>query len=44
MDSETFETFDLVIPEELQGKVKEGTNVLYWQVLADKVMKQIKGD
>lgn len=43
MDSETFETFDLVIPEELKGQVAEGTNVLYWVILEDKVMKQIKG-
>jgi len=43
MDAETFETFDLDIPEELQGQVAEGTNVLYWVILTDKVMKQIKG-
>jgi translation initiation factor 5A len=44
MDSETFETFDLVIPEELQGQCKEGSNVLYWTILNDKVMKQIKAE
>ena len=42
MDAETYETFDMAIPEELKNDVKEGTNVLYWQVLNDKVMKQIK--
>lgn len=43
MDSETYETFDLKIPEELKGQVVEGASVLYWMILDDKVMKQIKG-
>jgi len=42
MDSETYETFDLKIPEELKGQVVEGSNVLYWIILNDKIMKQIK--
>ena len=42
MDAETYETFDMAIPEELKNDVKEGANVLYWQVLSDRVMKQIK--
>jgi len=41
MDMETFETFDLVVPEELKEKVSSGDNVLYWEILNDKVMKQI---
>lgn len=43
MDSETYETFDLKIPEELKGQVTEGCSVLYWVVVKEKVMKQIKG-
>ena len=42
MDSETYETFDLVVPEELRGQITEGSNILYWQILGDKVMKQVK--
>ncbi|RMF54870.1 translation initiation factor IF-5A [Candidatus Woesearchaeota archaeon] len=42
MDSETYETFDLKIPEELKGEVVEGCNVLYWVILNDRVMKQVK--
>ena len=42
MDSETYETFDLNVPEELKGQVVEGSNVLYWIILNDKVMKQLK--
>ena len=42
MDSETFETFDLKIPDELKGQVTEGCTILYWVILDDKVMKQVK--
>ena len=42
MDSETYETFDLKIPEELKEQVVEGCSVLYWQILNDKVINQIK--
>ena len=42
MDMETYETFDLKIPEDLKGKVKDGVQVLYWTILNDKVLKQIK--
>lgn len=44
MDSETFETFDLAIPEELQATLAEGMTVMYWTILDDKVMKSIKND
>ncbi len=44
MDAETYETFDLKIPEELKAEVVEGCNVLYWVILNDKVMKQVKGE
>ena len=43
MDSETYETFGLEIPEELRGQVIEGANVLYWVILNEKIMKQVKG-
>ncbi len=42
MDAETYETFDLEIPEEMKEQVTEGCNVLYWVVLNSKVMKQVK--
>ncbi|MBT3984983.1 translation initiation factor IF-5A [archaeon] len=44
MDLESYETFDLAIPADLKAKVKEGSNVMYWTVLEDKVMKQLAGD
>lgn len=42
MDVETYETFDIEIPEELKKDCVEGCNVLYWEVLDAKVMKQVK--
>jgi translation initiation factor 5A len=42
MDSETYETFDMKIPEEFKKDVSEGSNVLYWVILEQKVIKQVK--
>jgi len=43
MDNTSYETFDLKIPEELKGRVVEGVQVVYWQILEDKIMKDIRG-
>ena len=42
MDLETYETFDLKIPDELKDEVKENSNVLYWIILDEKFLKQVK--
>ncbi len=42
MDSETYETFDLAIPPDMKESVVEGCQVLYWMIMGEKVMKQIK--
>jgi len=42
MDTETYETFDLEIPDELKNDCVEGTVVVYWEMMGTKVMKQIK--
>ncbi|MDP7506486.1 MAG: translation initiation factor IF-5A [Candidatus Woesearchaeota archaeon] len=44
MDTESYETFDLKIPEDLKEGCVEGAKVLYWDILGDKVMKQIRGE
>lgn len=44
MDIETYETFDLKIPEELKAGCTAGCNVLFWIILNDKVMKQVKSE
>ena len=43
MDSETYDTFDIKIPDELKGQVAEGSSVLYWTIMDQKVIKQVKG-
>lgn len=42
MDEVNFETFDLKIPEELEEKIEAGIKVLYWIVLDEKVLMEIK--
>lgn len=44
MDSESYETFDLEIPEEFQGKFAEGASVIYWDIMGQKMIKQVKGN
>ncbi len=44
MDSESFETFDLKIPEDLKSSVVEGSTVVYWTILDERVMKQVKSE
>jgi len=41
MDMETYETYDLRIPPEMEGQVTEGCVVLFWEILTDRVIKQV---
>jgi translation initiation factor 5A len=41
MDNESFENFDLEIPEELQGSVVDGVSVEYWDIEGDKLLKKV---
>ena len=43
MDSETYETFDIKIPEEFKDQVTERSSVLYWVIMNERVIKQVKG-
>lgn len=42
MDMETYETFDIDIPEEFKDQLAEGKEVLYWTLMGTKIIKQIK--
>lgn len=42
MDAETYETYDLTIPEDMKDEIKEGVSVLYWTIMNDRVIKQVK--
>lgn len=41
MDLESYETFDLKIPSDLKSEIGSGDQILYWQILNDKVIKQV---
>lgn len=41
MDMDTYETYDLTVPEEMKDQVIAGCTVLYWQILNDRVIKQV---
>ncbi|MBS3124748.1 translation initiation factor IF-5A [Candidatus Woesearchaeota archaeon] len=43
MDDESYETLDLKIPDELKDTVVSGVKIIYWIILNEKVMKQLKG-
>ncbi len=42
MDMESYETFDVTIPDKLEGEVKEGGQIVFWLVLGDKLVQQVK--
>jgi|SRR3989344_9399439 len=42
MDSETYETIDLKISEEMKGQVQEGGTVDYWIILDEKIIMSAK--
>lgn len=42
MDLESYETFDIQIPEDLKDQVQEGKQVVYWIILDQKIIKQVK--
>jgi|SRR3989344_2179261 len=42
MDLETYETFDLKMPEDLKDQIKEGKQVTYWTIENEKVIKQVR--
>ena len=44
MDMENYETFDLKIPEDLKDKVIAGAQVVYWNILGERIMKQLRSE
>ena len=41
MDAESYETFDIKIPDELKDSVVEGVQILYWIIMDTRVIKQV---
>ena len=44
MDTESYETFDLKIPEELKDKIIDGCSIMYAVILDAKVIKSVKSE
>lgn len=43
MDSESYETLDLPIPEDMKSSIVEGVVVNYWDIMGEKSIKQVRG-
>ena len=41
MDSENYENFDLIVPEDLKDSINDGVTVEYWDVEGDKLIKRV---
>ncbi len=41
MDMDSYETFDIEIPEEFVDKIAEGVQILYWDVMGNKMMQRL---
>jgi translation initiation factor 5A len=44
MDLQSYESFDLDVPDELKDQVAENKTAVYWQVLDKRVLKQVKNN
>lgn len=44
MDTESYETFDLTIPDELKSEVVDGCTIMYAIILDAKVIKSVKSE
>lgn len=42
MDNDTFETFDIKIPEEMKATIREGSIINYWIIMDEKIIMQVK--
>jgi len=42
MDMQTYETFEVIVPPEFKGQVKPDSEVTFWEILDQKVIKQVK--
>lgn len=40
MDSENYETFDMEVPEDMQGKLEAGAEVPYWEALGRRMLRE----
>ena len=43
MDMVSYEVFELPIPEEVKDEIKEGEEVMYFELMGTKTLKKVKG-
>ena len=41
MDSENYENYDLIVPEDLKSEVHDGVAVEYWDVEGEKIIRRV---
>jgi len=42
MDVESYETFDVKVPEDMKEQVIDGCQIVYWIIMDKKIVKQVK--
>ncbi|MFB6217166.1 MAG: translation initiation factor IF-5A [Candidatus Aenigmatarchaeota archaeon] len=42
MDMESYDTFEMAVPDDFDEELNEGDEVEYWEVMGDKLLKQKK--
>jgi len=43
MDMQTYETFDVLVPAEFKDKLVPNAEVVFWEILDQRIIKQVKG-
>ncbi len=44
MDMQDYNQFEAEIPDEIKADMKEGSEVLYWEVTGKKILREVKSD
>ena len=42
MDMQSYETFEMEIPAEFKADVKDNVEILYWEIMGEKMIRQVK--
>ena len=42
MDMDTYEVFELPVPEELKGQIQGGQEIVYFEIVGQRTLKQVK--
>lgn len=42
MDMQDYSQFEAIVPDDLKGDVKEGCEVLYWEIVGKKIIREVK--